>query len=560
MNKTIKIKLFTLALFAAFFCFSAGHALATYPAPQFKTSMVFSFLNDDGTSGTFFFARVSGPSPEDITALTVTGPSGTFNLVPGLSFKDLGMIYYYAQGLVVDDGTYTFSVTDSQGRTATIDDSFAYMDSLPQVDSTTMSPAMGSYVGTTTPTLSASSVSGDYRYEIMVWDMDGRAMWFHGTNLRKPTITIPSGVLLPNMAYRWAVRVWDVARENYHESKPLYFYTGTKGDPVLNMAGVLSYPLPTGISNVAYGRGINTAPWDIAAFTVTGQDEAVYNLAATRAVSFQMPAWNYAFVMQNPPASIPDGAYVYTFTDKSGKTATTSVNYTYNAIPEFSADERVPENNAYFDTQRPTFSWGRVSGDPGDGSYLYSVRITDYTTGIRWYDSPRSPVTSYTLPNGLNLPKGSSYKWMVTVYDAANNNYRGTDYRIFTINGPTYPVCDIKANGSDGPIVVSSSEQVLISIELDPGEYVGQNADWWVSAYTPFDPPANWYSYVYPGTWKPGIFMFANWQLFSLFPPADVLYLNLPVGIYTFFFAVDYPDETPMGPWLMMDSVKVQVQ
>lgn len=165
----------------------------------------------------------------------------------------------------------------------------------------------------------------------------------------------------------------------------------------------------------------------------------------------------------------------------------------------------MPADNAYFDTDRPTFSWSRVEGDPGDGTYLYNVRIMDYNTWIRWYESPRSPVTSFTIPHGVNLPKGNSYKWQVTVLDAAGNNFRGSTYRTFTINGSVYPVPDIKANGSDGPVILSSSEPVSLSICLDPGEYMGKNADWWVTAYTPLDPPNNWFSYVYPGGWKQGI-------------------------------------------------------
>jgi hypothetical protein len=64
------------------------------------------------------------------------------------------------------------------------------------------------------------------------------------------------------------------------------------------------------------------------------------------------------------------------------------------------------------------------------------VRITDYSTGIRWYESPRIAETSFTLPAELNLPKGSSYEWRVNVIDTSGSNYRATNYRTFTINGP----------------------------------------------------------------------------------------------------------------------------
>lgn len=48
------------------------------------------------------------------------------------------------------------------------------------------------------------------------------------------------------------------------------------------------------------------------------------------------------------------------------------------------------------------------------------------------------------------------------------------------------PAPDIKANESDGPITVSSDDSVSITICLDPGNKVGQDADWWVATDTPF--------------------------------------------------------------------------
>ncbi len=543
-----------------FLLLAATQALASYPAPQFKDAMVFSFWNDDGTKGTSFFARISGPSPEDIVSLSVTGPSGTFYPMPQATFRQWGLFYFYTQGVVVENGAYTFSVTDSEGRTVTTTKNFTYNDAVPQVDAAGMSPAMGAYVGTTTPTLSFSPVAGTYKYQVLVSDMDMTAFWYNATNLSIHSITIPSGYLQPNTAYRWVVRAWDPERQNFHESKPFYFYTGTKTDPEISRSGVLSLPWGTVTGNYLYGFGANTAPWDMASFTATGPESAVYNLAATRQYSFQMGGWNYAFAILDPPVSVPDGTYTFDLTNKEGKSASTSVAFTADPIPDFESESRLPENNVYMDTDRPTFSWSRVAGDPGDGTYLYSVRIMDYMTYVRWYESPKSTVTSFTLPHGLNLPKGTSYKWQVTVTDAAGNNFRASTYRTFTINGPVYPVPNIKANASDGPIILSASAPLCVAIELDPGEYVGQNGDWWITAYTHLDPPYGWVSYVYPGEWKLGIESYAQLPLRNVFPPMDIFYGTLPLGKYTFFFAVDSPDGSPVGPWLIMDSVDVEIQ
>ena len=169
-----------------------------WPRPRFTDARVYSFHNGDGTVGTKFFARLTGPSPEDITLFRAVGPSGTLHLGPGYSFRDSGLTYHCDPGMVVEDGTYTFTATDMEGRTATIQRTFTYNDTLPAVDSASITPADLAYVGTTTPTLSAAPVVGDYRYQILVWDMGEKAVWYSAEGLRTPIVTVPPGVLQPS--------------------------------------------------------------------------------------------------------------------------------------------------------------------------------------------------------------------------------------------------------------------------------------------------------------------------------------------------------------------------
>jgi len=133
------------------------------------------------------------------------------------------------------------------------------------------------------------------------------------------------------------------------------------------------------------------------------------------------------------------------------------------------------------------------------------------------------------------------------------------------ITGPNYvklcgdnsagePLPDIKANGSDGPLTVSSSTPVSITVSLDPGGQAGQNADWWVYA----DTPSGSYSYVYPSGWRPGLTRAIVNPLFSL-SSTEILNRTMPVGYYVITFAVDNNadgilDET----W--EDSVEVTVE
>ena len=118
---------------------------------------------------------------------------------------------------------------------------------------------------------------------------------------------------------------------------------------------------------------------------------------------------------------------------------------------------------------------------------------------------------------------------------------------------------DVKANGSDSPVTVKSTEVVSITVSLDPGSHSGETADWWIAARTSFDPPGNWYSYIYPTGWMPGISLCVQTGLVAL-SRFEVLNMSLPPGNYTFYFALDDHDGAATGPWWTLDSVEVTVE
>ena len=106
--------------------------------------------------------------------------------------------------------------------------------------------------------------------------------------------------------------------------------------------------------------------------------------------------------------------------------------------------------------------------------------------------------------------------------------------------GTTTP--DIKANGSDIPITLGTSDTLLVNVSLVAGSNLGVESDWWVAAETPF----GWFYFdvgIMNWTFAGGSYtdLSPTYQgpLFDL-GPFEVLNMSgLPAGAYTLYFAVD---------------------
>jgi hypothetical protein len=211
-------------------------------------------------------------------------------------------------------------------------------------------------------------------------------------------------------------------------SERRYFFTGTRSLPDITNNYVISFPLAGDIGNWLGVSNIAIASWDIDYLRVTGPDSTEYELNRTE-TRFYTPALRFRITSTSTP--IPDGTYSFEIQDDEGNTATATQTYAYNPVPAVSEESRSPADNAYFDSNRPTFSWSPVEGA---GIYYYQLRIHDYNERIKWYTSERSTETSVTIPEGVNLPSGSSYKWQVLVWDTSGNNLNLSSLRIFTVS------------------------------------------------------------------------------------------------------------------------------
>jgi len=103
-------------------------------------------------------------------------------------------------------------------------------------------------------------------------------------------------------------------------------------------------------------------------------------------------------------------------------------------------------------------------------------------------------------------------------------------------------VPDIKLNGTDGKLTLSSNTTLSATVQLDSGDENGETAEWWIVAET----PSGWYYYVYPGTWHfsqngmESLMPAYQGAIFTVSEPLAVLSITgLPVGSYAFYFGVD---------------------
>jgi len=119
----------------------------------------------------------------------------------------------------------------------------------------------------------------------------------------------------------------------------------------------------------------------------------------------------------------------------------------------------------------------------------------------------------------------------------------------------------IRANGAIDDITISSGGNLSITVQMNPGEFDGIDVDWWLAACA----GSSWYYMNNSYQWTPltgNIYPVHQGPLFNLLATEVLNMTGLPVGSYTFYFAVDYPMDGVLnvdGP-ILVDSVNVNVQ
>lgn len=118
------------------------------------------------------------------------------------------------------------------------------------------------------------------------------------------------------------------------------------------------------------------------------------------------------------------------------------------------------------------------------------------------------------------------------------------------------PAPDIKANGSDAALFISSGETLSITASLDAEGSSGPEADWWIVVDSPF----GLFYFHSSGNWLPGIEPTYRKALASLNSFEVLNSSGLPAGTYTFYFAYDLKmDGDITVSQLQLDGVVVNI-
>ena len=187
---------------------------------------------------------------------------------------------------------------------------------------------------------------------------------------------------------------------------------------------------------------------------------------------------------------------------------------------------------------------------------IYAQRISAGGM-VQWTKSGVAICTAAGVQSSPAIIGDGSSGAIITWYDGRNGNWDIYAQRIYA-NGTLTPVVvaptpDIKANGQDGQLTVSSGTPVSITASLEPGNDNGKLADWWLAANTPW----GWYSLDSNG-WTTGINLLFQYPLFSI-PPVEIYSSILPVGDYAFYFLVDTSPNANIDSPLYYDFVQVHV-
>ena len=167
-----------------------------------------------------------------------------------------------------------------------------------------------------------------------------------------------------------------------------------------------------------------------------------------------------------------------------------------------------------------------------NGQWYTVFQLSNLNWNNDWTETAKIDLSSF-------IGQTITIAYVATSDDSLWTNFYIDDLEVIsgTIDQPVSPLPNIKINGSDGPITVSSTTPVSITVGLDPGSFSGQNADWWVAESVPSG-DFQYYN-LSKGSFVPGLLPTHKGALFSLNSTPLLNSYYLTEGTHNFYFAVD---------------------
>ncbi len=264
---------------------------STDPAPTEEPfgAAVLHFVNHStGLSqyGLDFYIKVQDPDgvPANIKSVTVTFPDGTTTLeltydekVSPTEAKYWGMKIYDAAS-AIQNGTYTFTITDFDGNTAQATDDVT----VDPVDiPSNLKPAPDSKVAGTTPVISWDAVPGAARYKVRIFDgWDDTVHW--SGFLNGNSYAVPPGILDLDTTYSYRIYAYKEQSEvDNYSINPFYRTVAPHFSTLAGFPGSDPIELLLDITaKDAAGNPINPTTiaheWLFIAFFIGGKDLGIY--------------------------------------------------------------------------------------------------------------------------------------------------------------------------------------------------------------------------------------------------------------------------------------------
>ncbi|MBF0232370.1 MAG: hypothetical protein HQK65_04945 [Desulfamplus sp.] len=162
----------------------------------------------------------------------------------------------------------------------------------------------------------------------------------------------------------------------------------------------------------------------------------------------------------------------------------------------YAADYQTPAHRAA--NARAFNNW--LVNDWLDGYPYKNVVIFDYfnvLTGVNNHHRYNNGAIEHVTVPGNDMSAYPTDRWDAHPNTAGQQkateefvpllNYYYNEWRGSVQPDPlkSLPVADIKLNGADNSLAVSSSESVTLSVGIDPGSYSGVSSDWWLVHLAP---------------------------------------------------------------------------